>query len=210
MIFSEIYEISGVRRLPVDPVAIAFALGIKVVGYKAAADLFDMNVRDLYTRCPLGFSFKEDENCCIALNENACGEQRRRFTAAHELAHCVLGHLDNETFSLQQECDAERFAADLLAPLVVLHRCGVSSAEEIARICGISRQAAKRRLKQLCERDRSGFCANEDERRTAAIFCEFTESFGRRCTAPESRVRKQMNTEQLIDKTDRYLFIKRV
>lgn len=194
MILSRIFEISGVRRLPVNPVEIAVSLGIKVVGYKAAAELFEMNVRDLYSRFPLGFSFKEGENCCIALNENACGKQRRRFTAAHELAHCVLGHLNNANkavFSSQQELDAERFAADLLAPLVVLHKCGATSAEEIARICGISYQAAKYRLKQLSERERLGFSADDDERRTAELFREFAESCGRHCTAPVSRVRKQ-------------------
>lgn len=194
MMFSEIYEMSEIRRLPVDPVAIALSLGIKVVGYRSAAELFEMNIRDLYSRCPFGFSFKDGKNCCIVLNENACGEQRRRFTAAHELAHCVLGHLDNRAYSPQQERDAERFAVDLLAPLVVLHRCGASSAKEIARMCGISRQAAEYRLRQLSERERRGFCADHDECRTAELFREFTDGYGQQRSAFKNRVETRMNT----------------
>ena len=185
MTLSEIYRLSGTRRLPVDPVEIARALDFKVVDYKAAAELFDIDIRGLYSRCPLGFSFKEDETLCIALNENACGEQRRRFTAAHELAHCVLGHLnDSEPFSKRQEREADRFAARLLAPLVVLHECNVRSAKEIARICGISNQAAENRLTELAERERSGFVLSEDEARIAEMFREFTESVA---AAPKRR-----------------------
>ena len=177
MIFSHIYETAGVRRLPIDPVEIARALGVKVVSYKTAADFFNIKLYELYTRCPLGFSFKADGAACIALNENACGEQRRRFTAAHELAHCIFKHLDNGALTKQQERDAESFAAELLAPLVVLHGCGVNSSAEIGRICGISRQAAEIRLIELAERERRGFCPNRDEIRTAGIFREFSESF---------------------------------
>ena len=177
MTFSRIYERAGVCRLPIDPVEVARALGIKVVGYKAAAELFDVELCGLYSRCPLGFSFKEDGHCCIALNENACGEQRRRFTAAHELAHCVLGHLNGRTVSKRQEHDAELFAAELLAPLVVLRGCKVGSAEEIARLCGVSRQAGEIGLARLAERERLGFRPTEDELRTAEIFKEFAESY---------------------------------
>ena len=180
MTFSRIYELSGVSRLPVDPVEIARALGIKVVEYKAAAELFEVKLYDLYAHCPLGFSFKADGLLCIALNENACGEQRRRFTVAHELAHCVLDHLDhleNRAFSKRQEREAEQFAANLLAPLVVLRECGVDSAPEIARLCGISRKAAELRLERLAERNARGAYVSEDEHRTAEMFRGFTESY---------------------------------
>ena len=177
MTFSRIYEIAGVRRLPVDPTETARALGIKVADYKAAAEFFEMQLPELYARCPLGFSFKADGDVCIALNEHACGEQRRRFTAAHELAHCVLGHLDSEKVSREQEHEAEKFAAELLAPLVVLYNCNVGTACEIARMCGISRQAAEIRLSELAERSRRGFSLTEDERRTAEIFREFAENY---------------------------------
>lgn len=177
MTFSEIYKRSGTRRLPVDPFEIAEALGVKVLSYRSAVEFFDMNILELYEQFPLGFSFKEDGIFCIALNENSCGERRRRFTAAHELAHCVLGHLDGEVYSASEERAAERFSAGLLAPLVVLHECGVRSAGEISRVCGISQQAAEIRLEDLIDRERRGFRPDDDELCIKELFAEFIRSY---------------------------------
>lgn len=174
MTLSDIYERAGVSRLPVDPAAVAAALGIKVVSYKTAAGFFGVELHKLYSQFPLGFSFKCSGVLGIALNESSCGERRRRFTTAHELAHCVLGHLDGkDTPSRSDERDADSFAAELLAPLVVLNACGVNSSEKIARLCGISRAAADIRLTQLAQRERGGFFANAEERRIAERFGEY-------------------------------------
>ncbi len=177
MTFSEIYVKADVCRLPVSPVSTASALGIKVVDYSAAADFLGMELSELYARSPLGFCFKSGEIYCIALNKNACGERRRRFTAAHELAHCVLGHLDISKISIHEERAAERFAAELLAPAVVLHECGVTNAEEILRICGISRQAAEISVSRLAERERGGFRPSADEKKVAGIFSEYIKNY---------------------------------
>lgn len=177
MTFSEIYELADVHRLPVDPIAIADALGVKVVSYKSAVEYFDMELRELYAQFPLGFSFIADGGACIALNENSCGDRRRRFTAAHELGHCVLGHLDGDKYSAEEERAAERFAAELLAPLAVLHEISVNSAEELARVCGISRQAAELRLEELILREQRGFRPDEDEERVKGLFGEFIASY---------------------------------
>ena len=179
MTFSGIYETAGVRRLPVSPIDIARSLGITVINYKTAAEIFETTSAELYLYSLAGFSFTENGRCCIVLNENACCERRRRFTAAHELAHCVLGHLgDGGTApTKKQEREAEHFAAELLAPLVVVRSCGIRSAEELARMCGISKAAAENRLYELAERERCGFCATEDELRITEIFREFTEHY---------------------------------
>lgn len=178
MTFSEIYERSGTRRLPVEPVEIAKALGVKVLNYKTAAEFFDMSIPELYGLSPLGFSFKAESDACIALNENSCGDRRRRFTAAHELGHCILGHIASEVYSAEEERAAEQFAAALLAPLVVLHECGVRSAEEIARVCGISQQAAELCLENLILREQRGFRPDEDEMRVKERFLGFIASYG--------------------------------
>lgn len=176
MTFSEIYKKAEVSRLPVDPIAVAEALNIKVLNYKTVIDFFEIKKLELYSKYPLGFSFKDGNCFCVALNENSCGETRRRFTAAHEIAHCVLGHLEKENISPQDERAAERFAAELLAPLAVLHDCGVFGAEQIKTLCGISRQAAEIRAQQLLEREVRGFVLSDDERRVAEIFGEFIKS----------------------------------
>ena len=50
MTFSEIYELADVHRLPVDPIKIAEALGVKVVSYKSAAEFFELDIRELYAQ----------------------------------------------------------------------------------------------------------------------------------------------------------------
>lgn len=170
MTIPEIYERAGIRRLPVDPVAAASAAGVKVISYKAATRFFNTDMCGLYSLYPCGFSFKANGVCCIALNENSCGELRRRFTAAHELAHCILGHLDGMPLSRENERNAEHFAAELLAPLAVLHELGARTPAEISRLCGISRSAAAIRAEQLARREHGGFTPTAEERRMLELF----------------------------------------
>lgn len=85
---------------------------------------------------------------------------RIRFTLAHELGHCLLGHLKfGKTYNRNSELDfdgmdvhemqANVFARDLLMPATVLHSLNVNSIEEISDLCIVSRKSAKLRLKRL-------------------------------------------------------------
>ena len=123
-----------------------------------------------------GFSFEENGRQIIAMNELACGERRRRFTIAHELGHCLLGHISGfgvTAHTAVLERAADRFAADLLAPLAVLRMCGISSAEELARVCGLSRSAAEIRFAELMN------CGgiNDDELRVIMRFSGFVDKY---------------------------------
>lgn len=83
--------------------------------------------------------------------------ERQRFTVAHELGHILLGHvgqyeLVNREPSAKDnpvEQAANVFASRLLAPACVLWGCGVQSAEDIQRLCYISRQAAEYRMERM-------------------------------------------------------------
>ena len=99
------------------------------------------------------------------LVRSSCTPERKRFTVAHELGHILAGHvgafeLVNREPSPKDnpiEQAANVFASRLLAPACVLWGCGVQSAEDIQRLCCISRQAAEYRMKRmhvLYERDR--------------------------------------------------------
>lgn len=149
MEIAEIYERADIRSLPIDPLETARSLGIKAVSYKIICDCYQITFEELYRKSLWGFSYLEKGLPVIALNENACGERRRRFTAAHELGHCVLGHLRGTNPALAER-EANRFAADFLAPLCVLERCRVRSVTEIERMCGISGSAAEIRFNELC------------------------------------------------------------
>lgn len=80
-----------------------------------------------------------------------------RFTIAHELGHIFLGHAirkgyHSRNFDKQRpdiESEADMFAARLLAPACVLHELGITSAEEIAKVCNISITAAEYRAERM-------------------------------------------------------------
>ena len=140
---------SGCRSLPVDLSELAAANGIKLISYEDCAATYDMDIAAMYRSIShLGFSFRDEDHFICVVNEKACGKQRRRWTTAHELAHVFLGHVSSKHHK-ELEQAADSFAARLLAPMCVLHFCGVSSAEEIARLTGLSMQAAAIRLGEL-------------------------------------------------------------
>ncbi|MGN0670432.1 MAG: ImmA/IrrE family metallo-endopeptidase, partial [Oscillospiraceae bacterium] len=177
----DVYETAEIGDLPINPAKAAGALGIKTVSYSSMTEFFDIKMETLYSRSADGFAFKTENRFVIAVNENSCGERKRRFTIAHELGHCVLGHackLSDFRFPTDvEEHAADRFAADFLAPLPVLILCGAESAEEIKKICGISGQAAEIRYKELVRMRRSNFLISDENRKIADMFSEFIERY---------------------------------
>ena len=159
---SQLLIMANVRTLPVEPIELAAFFGAKVMSYGECERFFEVSREDLYRESTMGFSFMIDGGYVIAVNENACGARRytadlrQRWTIAHELGHCVLNHAQSETRSIMHEREADRFAAELLAPLTVLQFCGVRSAEELGQLCGLSAQAAGIRFKELSALRKSG------------------------------------------------------
>jgi Zn-dependent peptidase ImmA (M78 family) len=122
-----------------------------------------------------GFSLKKDGRCIIYYNEKK-PLHRQRFTIAHELGHCLLGHLKDidQTFCRNTESDvsdpmeqqANVFARDVLMPAIVLHSLGVNSAGEIAKLCNVSMQSAEirwKRLQELNTRNKFNLCYLEKQ-----------------------------------------------
>lgn len=177
----DVYETAEIGDLPINPAKAAGALGIKTVSYSSMTEIYEIKKETLYSRSADGFAFKTENRFVIAVNENSCGERKRRFTIAHELGHCVLGHacrLSDYRFPTNsEEHAADRFAADFLAPLPVLILCGAESAEEIKKICGISGQAAEIRYRELVRIRRTNFLLFDENRRIADMFSEFIERY---------------------------------
>lgn len=143
---------SHTASLPVRVSAIAEHFEIKVVDYAAFSKVYNVDKQELYDRVSCGgFSLVAEGRFFCVLNSGLCHQPRRKWTAAHELGHILSGHISGEPLlhSPCQEREADRFAAELLAPLTVLHFCGVSSAIEIERLCGISHEAAVYRFQEL-------------------------------------------------------------
>lgn len=106
---------------------------------------------------------------------------RCRFTISHELGHIFLGHLlintpVYRTFAVRDdlESSANVFARDLLTPACVLHELQATTAEQIAKICNISMQAAKHRAERMAILEaRNKYYLHPLERRVREQFDSF-------------------------------------
>jgi len=174
-----------VDRLPVDLNVICKALNVRTASYGANSKLIQKkNLTEIVTRSD-GLSFYAGDTP-VALYNEACAPERIRFTVAHELGHIILGHVSPGTFTTVNrepssqdnplETAANQFAARLLAPACVLWGIGLRDADEIARMCHISRQAAEfraNRMNVLYARDK--FLISPLERRLYQQFLPFIE-----------------------------------
>lgn len=113
-----------------------------------------------------GFSLNVNGVNVIYYNDKKL-KARIRFTLAHELGHCLLGHLKfGKTYNRNSEQDfasmdvyemqANIFARDILMPATVLHSLDISSADDISNICNVSMQSAEIRYDRLLELNKRG------------------------------------------------------
>ena len=149
-----------------------------------------LDTKGIYlTNSDKGVSFKTPEGkFCILLNP-ADSIPVRRYTTAHELGHIYLNHpmydgRYGRTFGIQKtatqvpiEYQAERFAINILAPACVLYGLGLHTAEDIARVCGISLSAARIRAERLAVLyQRKSFFASPLERKVFELFEDFIKA----------------------------------
>ncbi|MGH3615553.1 MAG: ImmA/IrrE family metallo-endopeptidase [Pseudonocardia sp.] len=78
---------------------------------------------------------------------------RHRFTAAHELGHLLL-HADAHPGDIEQEREADRFAAELLTPAAEIgpelpSRLRIGALEPLARRWGVAMDSLVRRTQEL-------------------------------------------------------------
>lgn len=112
-----------------------------------------------------------------------CSRQRQRFTAAHELGHILLGHVNEHHKLVNREPSskdnpieqaANVFASRLLAPACVLWALNARTPEEIAALCDISYQAAKFRAERMdLLYQRNKFLTSPKERAVYKQFSDF-------------------------------------
>ena len=154
----EILLACGVDALPVDLNAVLRNLGVRVYAYSRAAELLEDTGLAEVAELVSGLTFYVREYPVILYND-AETPQRIRFTIGHELGHIVLGYVRPGEYTRQNrepqpgddpmEQAANRFAADLLSPACVLWGLDLHRAEDIARVCKISIQAAQFRAERM-------------------------------------------------------------
>ena len=154
----EILLACRMEELPVDLNTIVRHLGVRVYSYSRSRKLLeDTGLAEVAGRVS-GLTFYIGEQPVILYNELEM-PQRIRFTIGHELGHIVLGHVRPGEHTRQNrdpqpgddptEQAANRFAADLLAPACVLWGLYLHRAEDIAKVCKISIQAARFRAERM-------------------------------------------------------------
>ncbi len=162
-----------IDSLPVDVLKIAQGAGIRVIKNSDANALSsDEN----------GRSYFDGEQWYIIYDDSAPVELRR-FTVAHELGHCFLGHeaklikyshIRQISYTAASEKQADQFAMRLLCPACVLWGLGITTTEEIASVCRVDMSVAEKRLKRLKELyARNKFFTSPLEKEVFSMFEEY-------------------------------------
>ena len=161
----------GISELPIRPGAICKKLGIAI----RFGDLPPDND---------GISFFAGDKPVIVVSKGV-PLPRQRFTAAHELGHIILGHVGEYELVNREPASSDNlieqaanvFASRLLAPACVLWGCGVTSPEQIARLCDISMKAAQFRADRMTVLyQRNKFLVSPLEREVYKQFSEYIET----------------------------------
>jgi Zn-dependent peptidase ImmA (M78 family) len=134
-----------------------------------------------------GRTIKINDSFCVVYRDTEIS-RRCRFTIAHELGHIFLGHLlingyEYKTFAERSDSESEAniFARDLLAPACVLHELGATTAEQIAKLCNISAEAAGYRAERIKELEiRNAWYLHPLERQVRKQFDDFIKTNSRR------------------------------
>lgn len=137
---SDLIEDLGLRQFPVNCFEVAFLLGIGIQKY---SDFNDADMGFIKSKTEDGFTILKGRKYIIYYND-AVDRKRIKFTIWHEIAHIQLGHLEegrNLSYERQEE-EANHFAAYVMAPLVFIHKMGLSDPIEISDECEISLEFA--------------------------------------------------------------------
>lgn len=165
---------NNVGSLPVDVIKIANDNGITLIKDSDAHELRPDEA---------GISIYDGKEWFVVYDESL-PLGRKRFTVAHELGHIFLGHPLVAGFHArttggnlpQTESEANVFASSFLAPACVLWGLNAQTADEISRICEISKEAAEIRAKRMAELYKHNmFLTSPLERQVYGQFKDFIE-----------------------------------
>lgn len=133
-------------RLPMQPEAFFAPNGWQLYSFQAAQTRLQTDIPPVSDD---GFTLHIGGKAVTLYNDRQA-PARIRFTLAHELGHLVLRHARRgDLTGAEQEAQADRFAANLLAPAGIAAM--VSDAQEAMLLFGLSPIAWGKRLAELAE-----------------------------------------------------------
>lgn len=116
----------------------------------------------------------------VIQNHHIVADLQYRTNSVTSLEHLLINTPVYRTFAVRDdlESSANVFARDLLAPACVLHELHATTAEEIAKICNISMQAAKNRAERMQVLEaRNKYYLHPLERQVRQQFEQFIEEY---------------------------------
>lgn len=182
---------NNIDSLPVDVFRLAQDMGIKVVPYSKGNPLMVLLGVSRHKESNDGLYVRFLGKSYIFYDDEVSSEGRIRFTIAHEIGHHILGHIRRNLFVIPRcaerrrggtltvkERQANIFASRLLAPSVVLDSLNATTEEEIANLCGISKEAAEYRLNRIKKINARGrYSMSGLEKRVLDNFKHFIEEY---------------------------------
>ena len=139
-----LYEKIDARFVPLEPLAIAQALGYGPIPYRALGPKI----------WPLLHAASPDALTCwffgqetpLILYDDRQPSRRCVFSMMHEIGHAWLGHREHSKLA---EIEANKFASAALCPLPLLDRSGLLEEEGVVKYFGVSVDCARLRLEAL-------------------------------------------------------------
>ena len=194
------------KKLPVDVDALAGMVGAEIHPFPDPKE--EEKLAALIAQCGecAGVSLRVKGAWHIFIRQELDADHRR-FAAAHEMGHVLLGHptealspgvrrfrsLENAGDLLEETQDLADYAADifairLLAPACVLHETGTDTPGGIAALCGLPPKAAAFRAERMeTLNQRNVFYTNAVEAKVRDQFLPFIHAV--RFPAPDRAIR---------------------
>lgn len=164
-----------IRSLPVSLITLAHLARIRIIK--------DSDVKELRENESGAGIFLNGQ--WIIVYDDKLNSPEARLVIAHELGHIFLGHeykyadlrFCKGVGRLKSEQEADLFAVRLLAPACVLHELSVYNANDIAELCSIPYDAAKKRAERMAMlENRQCFYKSDLEAKVAMNFRQFIDS----------------------------------
>jgi Zn-dependent peptidase ImmA (M78 family) len=160
---NKLFAKEKIITIPIDPFQIIRNNKWGLVTYSDLAQEQGVTVADieLAFQSEDGYTIFDGTNYTIAYNDTIAVHGRIRFTLMHEIGHIYMNHLiDFDETILRRsaltedkykvlENEANSFARNVLAPVMVVKDLKMDSANDLVTHFGISLSAAKTRLKAL-------------------------------------------------------------
>lgn len=152
----EFFQRENIQWFPVDPMYVIRNEKFKALEYAEFSRIIQEPIPNIISEYgDDGFTTIVNGVYTIIYSK-AHTPSRIKWTLMHELAHIMLGHLEEcggvvargakkDKYDVQADC----FTVNVLAPLPLLRLCNVNSVIEIKYITGLSEQASSIRLFEL-------------------------------------------------------------